>query len=51
MNGLAALARPRFILAILLISGAMVVAISLLHHDIAPAMLAAGDQMEQGDLL
>ena len=50
MNGLAALARPRFVLAIL-ISGAMVVAISLLHHDIAPAMLMAEDQMEQGNLL
>ena len=51
MNGCAALARPRVIITILVISGVMVAAISLLHHDIGPAMLMAEDQQEEGDLI
>ena len=52
MNGCATLAKPRFIITVLVVSGIMVAGISLLHRDIAPAMLMTKDQrQEEGDLI
>ena len=50
MNGCATLVKPRFIVTVLVVSGIMIAGVTLLHRDIASAMLMAEDQQDQGDL-